>query len=73
MFEYPRKMYGDNSWIKGKPYDPKRCAKEVWPLAGWGSRQCTRPSGHGDRELFCKQHAKRMSDLPESGVFSDQA
>ena len=58
MSEYPKQSYG--SWAgypKGFPFNPGRCAEEV--PEGWISRQCYRRPGHGDRALFCKQHAKR--------------
>ena len=58
MNEYPKQRYG--AWSgnpKGYPFNPDRCAYEVGDA--WHFWQCHRPSGHGDRALFCKQHAKR--------------
>jgi hypothetical protein len=52
---YPRDAYGLG--LVKQPYDPTRCAHEVVD-AVW-STQCSRPSGHGDQALFCRQHAKR--------------
>ena len=60
MREYPQDVYGD--WAgnpKGHPYDPEHCAERVYPKRGMVSYQCNRKKGHGDRGLFCKQHAKR--------------
>lgn len=62
MNKYPKERYG--AWAgdpKGHPYDPKRCAQEVWPATmcyGWAPYQCSRRNGYGERGLFCKQHAK---------------
>lgn len=57
MNEYPKKRYG--KWAgnnAGYAYKPDRCAEEV--RRGWLFGQCSRKNGHGDRGLFCKQHAK---------------
>ena len=67
MQEYPQKVYG--AWggnPKGNPYKPDRCAKALFGNAWDVGRQCSRPSGHGDRGLFCKQHAKRHPAEPEA-------
>ena len=58
MNGYPLKTYG--VWAgnpEGTPYDPNRCADMVF--TGFRIRQCSRKPGHGDRGLFCKQHAKQ--------------
>ena len=56
--DYPHKRYGVGAMNpRGTKYDPTRCAYEVY--GGWRSYQCKRPSGHGDRGLFCKQHARK--------------
>ena len=58
MNDYPRERYGRCAMDeRGTKYDPTRCAYEVY--GGWRSYQCKRPSGHGDRGLFCKQHARK--------------
>jgi len=57
MNEYPKKRYGAWAGSKGNSYDNNRCAEEV--ASGWHHFQCSRKNGHGDRNLFCKQHAKR--------------
>ena len=33
---------------------------------GWRSYQCKRPSGYGERALFCKQHARKYPATSES-------
>ena len=59
MNDYPRKRYGQHIMHGfGRKYDPTRCAYEVGN--GWRYHQCKRPSGHGDRGLFCKQHARKF-------------
>ena len=58
MTEYPKTSYGP--WTghpKAFQFTPDRCSEEVYE--GWVSHQCYRRPGHGDRALFCKQHAKR--------------
>lgn len=56
MNEYPKQSYGAWSGLpNGRPFNSKRCAAEV----RWVYGQCCRRPGHGDRALFCKQHAKR--------------
>lgn len=49
--EYPMATYGRS------PYNPEKCAESV--SGDWRIRQCGRKPGHGDRGLFCAQHAKR--------------
>jgi len=51
-----------NKWTgcpKGIPYDPERCAWEIFgPRVV--SYQCTRKNGHGPDGLYCAQHAKMI-------------
>ena len=57
--DYPHKRYGVGAMNpRGTKYDPTCCASAVY-VDNWRSHQCTRPSGHGDRALFCKQHARK--------------
>lgn len=60
--DFVNKRYGFNSWGKGTPYNPARCAKSVCSSDGWHIYQCSRKAGHGPDELFCKQHAKRYTE-----------
>ena len=59
---YPYKTYG--VWAgrpQGDPYDPLRCAFEVFPVErGSMHHQCLRKGGHGKAGLFCRQHAKEV-------------
>lgn len=58
--EYPKERYaqwGGNP--KGNAYKPDRCAESIWTSVWDMGRQCSRPNGHGEGGLFCKQHAKR--------------
>ena len=58
MNEYPKQSYGASAGNrKGHPFNPDHCSEEV--EGSWHSWQCREPPGHGDRALFCKQHAKR--------------
>lgn len=59
MDEYPKKTYGQN--MMRRAYTPERCAEAVWTT--FGSYQCARKPGHGDRQLFCKQHAKKHPEV----------
>lgn len=58
MKEYPKERYG--TWA-GNPvgfaFDPEQCAYETFFVKHL-PRQCTRKPGHGQNNLFCKQHAK---------------
>ena len=44
--------------------DAWRCRAEVWReglrIGDWKQGRCTRKRGYGHRELYCKQHAKRL-------------
>lgn len=65
MSKYPYERYGMCAMDEhGTKYDPKRCACEV--VSAWRWYQCTRPSGYGDRALFCKQHARKYPATSES-------
>jgi len=64
MINYPKtleeaKKYRYNTWAgnpNGTPYDPTRCAYEIFKnFTAW---QCTRKNGYGPGGLYCKQHAK---------------
>jgi hypothetical protein len=64
--EYPNKKYG--AWggnPDGRPFDPSRCAESVQHFFGYVV-QCQRKPGHGDRSLFCKQHARRHPMIEET-------
>lgn len=55
-------FYSKNGWNpKGVPRDKARCVKEVW--ADWSSHQCNRKRGYGNKEKYCKQHAKMRGDI----------
>jgi hypothetical protein len=66
MFHTPRTAaeaakitYGRiDSLRRGNKYNPNHCAYEVseppWYI---DSHQCSRKSGHGSGQLYCKQHA----------------
>ena len=62
MSDYPLKRYGQwAGYPTGVAYNPNRCA---YPVSD-GRRtpfnhQCSKPKGHGDRGLFCKQHARKF-------------
>jgi hypothetical protein len=44
---------------EGVPYDPDRCAREVFGPNGNGvGKQCSRDNGHGPGRLYCHQHAR---------------
>jgi hypothetical protein len=54
--------YRYNEWAgnpKGRAYDPRRCAYEVWQ--NHLSYQCSKKPGKGPDGLYCGQHAKRVS------------
>jgi hypothetical protein len=58
--KYPLRRYGQ--WAgspHGSPYEPSRCAYEVFPDRGI-QYQCLRKAGHGPDALFCKQHGKKV-------------
>ena len=51
------KKYGE--WAgnpKGTREDPSRCVVEV--SGGYRFFQCRRARGHGENNLYCKQHAR---------------
>ena len=54
--------YGENSYNKGSPEDPKRCIVEVFSADGWRSYQCQRKRGYGPNGEQCKQHARMADD-----------
>ena len=65
MNDYPLERYGVCAMDeRGTKYDPTRCACTV--SGNWRWHQCTRPSGHGDRALFCKQHARKFPAISET-------
>ncbi len=65
MNDYPHERYGRCAMDeRGTKYDPTRCAYEV--ANAWRYHQCTRPSGHGDRGLFCKVHARKYASTSET-------
>ena len=43
---------------QGTPYNPERCAYEVWH--NMTAYQCLRSPGYGPDGLYCKQHARIM-------------
>lgn len=58
------KRYG--AWAgnpKGRPYNPEQCAEEVSDRTGWHFYQCNRIKGFGKDGLYCKQHAKKNSQV----------
>ncbi len=60
MRKYPLKKYG--VWAgnrEGNDYKPENCAYSV--MHDYLSAQCSRKSGHGKDDLFCKQHAKKIN------------
>lgn len=70
MFDHPKTkeeaaVCRYNEWAgnpKGYPFNPERCAYEVMQSGRGGLFfQCCRKPGHGPGELYCKQHAKRVS------------
>jgi len=68
MLDYPvtleqAKKYRYRVWggePKGIAYVEGVCAYEVWPHRGL-PYQCQRQNGHGPDELYCKQHAKKVT------------
>lgn len=52
-----RRKYGSCAYLKGDKFNPERCAMGVHPRDEWHEHQCRRKPGHGEEELFCKQHA----------------
>ena len=48
---------------EGVHYSPTYCATQVWSTDNWRSYQCTRKPGHGPKQLYCKQHAKRYESV----------
>ena len=44
---------------KGNTYDEKQCAYEIFSM--WGGHQCSRKNGNGINNLYCKQHAKKIT------------
>lgn len=45
----------------GVPFDNTCCAYEVPTRWGGRFRQCSRKPGHDPGELYCRQHAARVS------------
>jgi hypothetical protein len=46
----------------GYKYREGRCAYEVYPRNGWIPYQCSFRNGHGPDGLYCKIHAKKLSE-----------
>lgn len=44
------------------PFDPERCAYKVWAAFCVEFIQCHRRTGHGPADLYCKLHAKKVSE-----------
>lgn len=69
MLRYPKtvkeaKAHRYHKWAgnpKGCGYNEKRCAYEVFGDF-CVSYQCSRKNGHGPDKLYCKQHAKMVSE-----------
>jgi hypothetical protein len=55
---YKYSVWAGNS--KGLPYKPEKCAYEIF--RDYVGRQCARSNGHGPENLYCKQHAKMVSE-----------
>ena len=55
-----------NEWAgnsRGTAFDPTRCAAEI--AVGGRSclfKQCSKKPGHGHALLYCKQHARKLSE-----------
>ncbi len=67
MIEYPKtlveaqeKVYGQWAGSKGRSYNEGYCASELY--SGYIPRQCSRKSGNGPDNLYCKQHAKIVAE-----------
>ena len=59
--EAEKKRYG--VWAgnpRGYQYSPDNCAAEVLPSGMWEYHQCSRRTGHGPGQLYCKQHAAKV-------------
>lgn len=61
--ELQNKRYGKClSSPNGTPYNPKHCCETVvCSHDAYLSKQCSRKNGHGPDELYCKQHAGKLS------------
>ena len=48
---------------KGIKEDKTKCIQSVSDYTGWHRYQCSRKRGHGDKGLYCKQHAKKLEEM----------
>lgn len=50
---------------KGVPENPTKCIKECFCNKRYRSHQCHRDRGHGEDQLYCRQHAAQQATWKE--------
>lgn len=68
-------QYRYNKWAgnpQGRAYNPTQCVYEVHESGrGYMFYQCSRKSGHGPDNLYCKQHAKMVDSQRTNARLSE--
>lgn len=64
--EASAKRYG--TWSgkpSGHPYDPTKCAAQVWAPGEFVGRQCQNRPGAGPDGIFCRIHSRALAKMNE--------